>query len=173
MRKRAFVGISTLLAAAMITGCGMTSGSGSATTASSGAAQADSTSGGESDSTLDIILVGTESDAYVPGYKKIMDDFSANNEYGVTVNYQFISNSDYKTKITTLMASDSEPDIIFTWELGYLENFVNGNKIVDLQPYLDADKDWADSFNAARVRSFAALRRRHRGCAGPRRQRPR
>jgi len=47
-----------------------------------------------------------------------------------------------------LMASDSEPDIIFTWELGYLENFVNGNKIVDLQPYLDADKDWADSFNA-------------------------
>ena len=95
MRKRAFVGISTLLAAAMITGCGMTSGSGSATTASSGAAQADSTSGGESDSTLDIILVGTESDAYVPGYKKIMDDFSANNEYGVTVNYQFISNSDY------------------------------------------------------------------------------
>ena len=46
-----------------------------------------------------------------------------------------------------MMASDSETDIIFTWELGYLENFVNGDKIVSLQKYLDEDEDWKNSFN--------------------------
>lgn len=33
-------------------------------------------------------------------------------------------------------------DIIFTWELGYLKNFVNGGKIVNLQEYLYADMEW-------------------------------
>ena len=32
-------------------------------------------------------------------------------------------------------------------ELGYLENFVNGDKIVSLQKYLDEDEDWKNSFN--------------------------
>lgn len=101
-------------------------------------------SGGEE---MDFMIVGTAADTYVPGYEKVISDFNETNEYGVTINVEFISNSDYKTKLTTLMASDSEPDIIFTWELGYLENFVNGGKIVSLQSYLDADPEWAESFN--------------------------
>lgn len=96
---------------------------------------------------MHMMIVGSAADQYRPGYEKIISDFNANNEYGATVEVEFVSNSDYKTKLTTLMASDSEPDIIFTWELGYLENFVNGGKIVSLQPYLDADPDWLNSFN--------------------------
>ncbi len=97
---------------------------------------------------LTMMLNGAASDAYVEGYQKIIDAFNADNEYGVVIEPEFVSNSDYKTKLTTMMVSDSEPDIIFTWELGYLENFVNGGKIVNLQEYLDADADWKASFNS-------------------------
>lgn len=97
---------------------------------------------------LTMMLNGADSDAYVEGYRKIIDAFNADNEYGVTVEPEFVSNSDYKTKLTTMMASDSEPDIIFTWELGYLENFVDGGKITNLQEYLDANSTWKGSFNS-------------------------
>ena len=86
---------------------------------------------------LTIMLNGSDSDAYMQGYRKVIENFNKTNDMGVIVESQNISNADYKTKLTTMMASDSEPDIIFTWELGYLENFVNGNKIVSLQKYLD------------------------------------
>ena len=97
--------------------------------------------------TLTMMLNSSASDSQTAGYKKIIDDFNANNEYGVTVEATFYSNSDYKTALSTMMASDSEPDIIFTWELGYLGNYVNGGKIVSLQSYLDADEEWKSSFN--------------------------
>ncbi len=133
--------LALILALAMclsLVACGSSSTSDSSTTG-------DSASGdGE---TLEIMMVGTTSDAYIEGYNQVISDFNETNEYGVTVEVEYISNSDYKTKLTTLMASDAEPDIIFTWELGYLENFVDGGKIVDLQPYLDEDEEWAESFN--------------------------
>ena len=97
--------------------------------------------------TLKLMCNGNVADAQVAGYQKIIDAFNASNEFGVTIESEFIKNSDYKTKLTTLMASDAQPDIIFTWELGYLENFVNGNKIVSLQSYLDGDEEWKNSFN--------------------------
>lgn len=71
----------------------------------------------EEGKTLSMMCIGTTADAYMEGYQSIIDSFNENNEFGVTVDAEFVSNSDYKTKLTTLMASDSEPDIIFTWEL--------------------------------------------------------
>lgn len=125
------------MAASMLTGCGSNSGS-----SDSSDSKADSSS-----ETMTIMMNGSDSDAYMEGYRKIIDGFNESNEYGVKVEIQNVTNSDYKTKLTTMMASDSETDIIFTWELGYLENFVNGDKIVSLQKYLDEDEDWKNSFN--------------------------
>lgn len=145
MKKRV---IAILLTGAMciglISGCGKSDAGGNDGDSGSDGNSAQQ-EGGE---VLTMMLNGADSDAYVEGYRKIIDAFNADNEYGVTIEPEFVSNSDYKTKLTTMMASDSEPDIIFTWELGYLENFVNGGKIVNLQEYLDADTDWKDSFNS-------------------------
>lgn len=129
------------MAASMLTGCGG-SNSGSSDSADAKESKEDSNS-----ETMTIMMNGSDSDAYMEGYRKIIDGFNESNEYGVKVEIQNVVNSDYKTKLTTMMASDSETDIIFTWELGYLENFVNGNKIVSLQKYLDEDEDWKNSFN--------------------------
>ena len=109
------------MAASMLTGCG---GSNS---------KSENTQEAKADddlTKLTIMLNGSDSDAYMQGYRKVIENFNKTNDMGVIVESQNISNADYKTKLTTMMASDSEPDIIFTWELGYLENFVNGNKIV-------------------------------------------
>lgn len=126
------------MAASMLTGCG---GSNS---------KSENTQEAKADddlTKLTIMLNGSDSDAYMQGYRKVIENFNKTNDMGVIVESQNISNADYKTKLTTMMASDSEPDIIFTWELGYLENFVNGNKIVSLQKYLDEDEEWKNSFN--------------------------
>ena len=97
--------------------------------------------------TLTMMLNCTESDSQYPYYKAIIDGFNESNEFGVTIDCVYYQNSDYKNAMNTLMPSDSEPGIIFTWELGYLENYVNGGKIISLQPYLDADPEWAATFN--------------------------
>ena len=129
------------MAASVLTGCGGSNGG------SSDASDAKESKEDSNSETLTIMMNGSDSDAYMEGYRKIIDGFNESNDYGVTVEIQNVVNSDYKTKLTTMMASDSETDIIFTWELGYLENFVNGNKIVSLQKYLDEDEDWKNSFN--------------------------
>lgn len=129
------------MAASMLAGCGG-SNSGSSDSADTKESKEESSS-----ETMTIMMNGSDSDSYMEGYRKIVDGFNESNEYGVKVEIQNVVHSDYKTKLTTMMASDSETDIIFTWELGYLGNFVNGNKIVSLQKYLDEDEDWKNSFN--------------------------
>ena len=96
------------MAASMLTGCGG-SNSGSSDSADAKESKEDSNS-----ETMTIMMNGSDSDAYMEGYRKIIDGFNESNEYGVKVEIQNVVNSDYKTKLTTMMASDSETDIIFT-----------------------------------------------------------
>ena len=56
----------------------------------------------------------------------------SDNEYGVTIQFDFYENEQFKTKLTTLMASNAVPDIFFTWELSYLQPFVEGGKVADI-----------------------------------------
>ena len=137
MKKFTVCLLISAMVASMLTGCGSNGGS-----SDSSDSKADSSS-----ETMTIMMNGSDSDAFMEGYRKIVDGFNESNEYGVKVEIQNITNADYKTKLTTMMASDSEPDIIFTWPLGYLENFVNGDKVISIQKYLDEDEDWKNSFN--------------------------
>lgn len=119
----------------LLTGCGGGSSSGESGSGSSG--------GGD---TLTVMCVGTEADTYIDGYNAIAEKFSEDNEYGVNVEIEFYENEQYKTKLTTLMASNAVPDIFFTWELSYLEPFVEGGKVADITSYLEEDQEWKDSF---------------------------
>lgn len=113
-----------------------------------GSSSGGSGNGGSSDdNVMSLSVSGTESDAYTKAIKDLVEEFNANNEFGVTIEPEFQATSDYKTKLSTTMASDAEPDIFFTYELSFLGNYVNGDKVVDLQEYLNADEAWASSFN--------------------------
>ena len=85
----------------------------------------DDSSGGE---VMKIMSVGTETDQYTATMRELAKEFSENNEYGVTVEFELYENEQYKTKMTTLMASNAVTDIFFTWELGYLEPFVSSGR---------------------------------------------
>lgn len=137
MKRGLAILLTGILTLGLVAGCGKKEDS------STKASDSDS---GEKE-VLSMMINGAESDVYVEGYRKIIEEFNKTNESGVTIEPEFVSNSDYKTKITTMMASDAAPDIMFTWELGYLENFVNGGKIANLQEYMDADPEWTNSFN--------------------------
>ncbi|HHV10120.1 MAG TPA: extracellular solute-binding protein [Clostridiales bacterium] len=144
MKKRlAALLLCITMAAGLLAGCGK-GNTGSQDTGGSGSVDAEGKKqGGE----LTAMCVGTESDTYLPAYKAIVDEFNKTNEYGVTVNMGFYENEQYKTKLTTLMASNAVPDIFFTWELAYLEPFVSGGKVTDITSYLEGDQEWKNSFS--------------------------
>ncbi|MCP1102989.1 raffinose/stachyose/melibiose transport system substrate-binding protein [Aequitasia blattaphilus] len=103
-------------------------------------------SGSDGKEVLTVMCPGTASDTYRETYQEIADDFSKDNEFGVEVKYEFYEREQFKTKLTTLMASNSVPDIFFTWELDYLKPFVDGGKVYELTGELDGDTEWKDSF---------------------------
>lgn len=158
-RKIIAVMLTAAMGVSMLAGCGSGNSGAASTSGSDGAENSDTVASSDtaSDSAdnsggsgggekLTVICVGTEADTYITGYNKIAEDFSANNEYGVTVEFEYYENEQFKTKLTTLMASNAVPDIFFTWELSYLQPFVEGGKVADITSYLDADPEWKDSF---------------------------
>ncbi len=150
-RKIIAIMLSAAIGLSLLTGCGDGSENTGADSNSSAAdSAAESTDADKSDAgggeVLNVICVGTEADTHVAGYNKIAENFSADNEYGVTIQFDFYENEQFKTKLTTLMASNAVPDIFFTWELSYLQPFVEGGKVADITSYLEEDQEWKNSF---------------------------
>lgn len=140
IKKRGLLVLLTILLVIGLIGC--SEGSSSSTTQDS-AGRGDS----EEDSVLlKVMCVGTAADGYTKTYQEIADEFSANNEYGAKVEFEFYENEQYKTKLTTLMAANDVRDIFFTWELDFLRPFVEGGKVYSLQEAMDADPEWKESF---------------------------
>ena len=54
-------------------------------------------------------------------------------------------NQPFKEKIKTVVGTAEEPDIYYSWAGEFSERFIRENLILDLTPYLEADKEWADS----------------------------
>ena len=76
------------MAASMLTGCG---GSNSGCSDSADAKESKEDSNSE---TMTIMMNGSDSDAYMEGYRKIIDGFNESNEYGVKVEMDDIQDKD-------------------------------------------------------------------------------
>lgn len=59
-----------------------------------------------------------------------------------------------KGKTKTLVASNSLPDIFFSWTGTWGGNFVRGDRAVDLSPVIGPDTDWGKTFAPAAVSAF-------------------
>lgn len=98
--------------------------------------------------TLSAMFIGGTSDEAMNAIRKeVTDKFNAENPYGVTIELQFYENEQYKTKLTTLMASNTPTDIFFTWEAGFLKPFVESGKIYEIGQSLEQDAEWKGRFN--------------------------
>ncbi len=54
-------------------------------------------------------------------------------------------NDPYKEKIKVVIAMEDCPDIFFSWCGEFTERFIREDLVLDLIPYLEADKEWKDS----------------------------
>jgi len=84
-------------------------------------------------------------DSTADACKEAVDAFNAQNN-GITVKVEWLPSEDTKTKLPTLMAADSAPDLFMVWSAGYMKPYVEAGKIYPLNDALAADPEWADSF---------------------------
>lgn len=60
-----------------------------------------------------------------------------------------------KGKTKTLVASNSIPDVFFSWTGTWGGNFIRGKRAVDLTPVIGPDTEWGKTFAPAAVSAFA------------------
>ncbi len=61
----------------------------------------------------------------------------------ITVTVTSADNQTYKSEIGVRLGSDNPPDIYFSWEGVYAENFVTAGKALDLTSYVQGDTAWS------------------------------
>lgn len=109
-----------------------------------GEASETSKSGG----TISIMVPATSADKQLKWDQDVVQEFNETNSEGVTAELQTYEMEQYKTKLTTLMATNTMADVFLTWELDFLKPFVKGDKVLELDSYLEADPEWKNRFES-------------------------
>lgn len=91
-------------------------------------------------------LTGGNNEIYAELIGKEISSFNENNKFNVELVQEAYSNEQYKTKLTTLMSSNAQPDIFFTFESGFLQPFVDGGKVYPISEAIEADQEWSDRY---------------------------
>lgn len=73
---------------------------------------------------------------------------------GVTIELIQEDDDSVKGKTKTLVASNSIPDVFFSWTGTWGGNFVRGNRAVDLTPVIGPDTEWGRTFAPAAIDAF-------------------
>jgi raffinose/stachyose/melibiose transport system substrate-binding protein len=73
---------------------------------------------------------------------------------GVKVSLDQESDDSVKGKTKTLVASNSLPDIYFSWTGNWGENFVRGNRAADLTKVVGPGSEWGKTLSPAAVKAF-------------------
>lgn len=70
--------------------------------------------------------------------KQIIDEYEKANP-NVKIETEVLENEQYKNKLKVLSASNSLPDVGFTWAAGFMEPYVKGNMFASLDDLLQGD----------------------------------
>ena len=66
----------------------------------------------------------------------IIEEWNKNNP-NIQIKSEIVENERYKTKLKTAVATNELPDIFFSWGNGFSEPFINSEKVLSLNNYLD------------------------------------
>lgn len=83
---------------------------------------------------------------------EIIADFEEEND-GVKIDLEVLSNEQYKDKIKVLSTSNELPDVGMTWAAGYLEPYVGGDMFAPLDDVIESEL--SDSFVSGTAEAFA------------------
>lgn len=142
MKKKMAVLAAVMLMGALLAGCGNASSGKNTEAAGDGGTK------NEKKITMSVAcLTGGNNEAYAKLIETEIEEFNKTNQYNVELVQEAYSNEQYKTKITTLMASNAQPDIFFTFEAGFLQPFVEGGKIYPIGDAIEADEEWSSKYD--------------------------
>ena len=97
---------------------------------------------------MNAMFLGSSHDqALVDIINNVADRFNASNQYNAEFRIETYENELFKTRQATAMASNSVPDVFFTWSAGYLKPFVEGGRVYEIGQLLDRDPEWKNRFN--------------------------
>ncbi len=148
--KRKMITVLTLAMAAglALSGCSKSADSTSTTANKENNQTEAEAAAAEEKKTMTAMFLGSSQDqAVVDIIQAVTDEFNANNDYNVEFKFETYENEQYKTKLATVMASNSAPDVFFTWSAGYLQPFVEGGKVYEIGPLVEGDQEWKSRFN--------------------------
>ncbi|WP_143459175.1 ABC transporter substrate-binding protein [Leifsonia sp. ALI-44-B] len=91
--------------------------------------------------------------AYEGFFQQMKADFEAEHP-DVTIELQQESDQGYKDKIKTLTASQSLPDVYFSWAGNYAEQFYDNGVVQDLTSVIGSGTEWGDTLAPSAVGAF-------------------
>ena len=74
-----------------------------------------------------------------------LSEFNESNPYEVEIEVEYYGLEAYKTELARRMAVNEEPDLFFSWQSGFLESYVNREKVYRLNDFLEQDEFWGGS----------------------------
>lgn len=96
---------------------------------------------------LTLMAVGGSNErAFEEVMKQAAARFNANNDYNAEIRLEWYENEQYKMKLATLMTQNDVTDIFFTWEAGFMKDYVESGRIYSLSEELEADQVWHERF---------------------------
>lgn len=142
-----------------VTACGNAAGTENAGVGAGNAPETESDAGGKTDSQetnageasdpVELTLMtwdGGTGEAAEVIMHEIIDDFNKEYEGKIKILPEYLPSEETKTKLPTLMAANSAPDMFMSWSAGYLEPYVTAGKVYSLQEALDNDPEWKNQF---------------------------
>lgn len=146
MKKLLSVLLSTIVACSILTGCG-SSKTDTISSGEKGTQTEKKQETQERQQNLTVMIIGGEDETTGQNFQRLVEKFNAENKFNVNIDLQAYENEQFKTRLTTLMAANTPPDIFFTWEAGFLKPFVDGGKVYEIGQELDKDDEWKGRFN--------------------------
>lgn len=96
---------------------------------------------------LTLMAVGTGYEqAFTDVIEAAAERFNEDNPYNVEIRAEWYENEQYKEKLAMLMTQNEVTDIFFTWEAGFLENYVKSGKVAPVSEVLKKDPEWSSRF---------------------------
>lgn len=129
-----------------VTGCGSSTGSNSA------AAPVADLSEVTHEGTVSVITRYAGQNAEF--FEQMAQDYEAEHP-GVTIELQQESDQGYKDKIKTLIASQSVPDVYFSWAGNYAEQFYDNGLALDLTGEIAPDTEWGSTMTPIALDAFS------------------
>lgn len=137
MKKRFLAAaLSAAMVISLLTGC--------ATSGTGGSSDGGSDESKDGKITLSFLNKYPE-EPYAKYFEDAVAEFEKQNE-NIHIEMENVSDEAIKDKLTVIASGGDMPDIYMSWTGERVKRFARGGKALDLTPYLEADKEWADSF---------------------------